>query len=101
MVSEPLQYPLGHLLSGFRYQATTIYVYEPSPIVLVVRGCVKSLKSDRRWLDYVFISGGNPHLTSRFCKIMLGQTTISKNNSDLYYFVYVSPFFWVLVPLIN
>ncbi|RHN71430.1 hypothetical protein MtrunA17_Chr2g0276791 [Medicago truncatula] len=50
MVSEPFQDPLGHLLSGFRYRAT----HESSPIVLVVRECV--------------ISGGNPHLTSRFCE---------------------------------
>jgi len=25
----------------------------------------------------VFISGGNPHLTSRFCGVVLGPTTIS------------------------
>ncbi|AES75011.1 hypothetical protein MTR_6g022030 [Medicago truncatula] len=55
-ISELLQDLLDHLLSGFRYQIThhlclrtkLIYVYEPSPIVLVVMGCVKSLTSDRR-----------------------------------------------------
>jgi len=26
----------------------------------------------------VFISGGNPHLTSWFCGVVLGPTTISK-----------------------
>jgi len=51
----------------------TIYVHKPSPIVLVVRGCVKSLTSDRRWSNNVFISGGNPHLTSQFCKYELGS----------------------------
>jgi len=39
---------------------------------------VKSLTSDRTWPDNVFISGGNPHLTSRFCGVVLGPTTISK-----------------------
>jgi len=68
MVSEPLQDLLGHLLSGFRYPVTTIYVNEPSPIVLVVRGCVKSPTLDMTWPDNMFISGDNPHLTSRFCK---------------------------------
>jgi len=39
---------------------------------------VKSPTSDRTWSDNVFISGGNPHLTSRFCGVVLGPTTISK-----------------------
>ncbi|AES59223.1 hypothetical protein MTR_1g015900 [Medicago truncatula] len=56
----------------------TIYVNEPSPIVLVVRGGVKSPTSDRTWHDNVFISRGNHHLTSRFYGIVLGTTTISK-----------------------
>jgi len=30
----------------------------------------------------VFISGGNPHLTSRFCEVVLGPTTISKMVSE-------------------
>ena len=38
---------------------------------------VKSLLSDRRWSDNVFISEGNFHLTSRFCGV-LGSTIISK-----------------------
>jgi len=80
MVSEPLQDPLGHLLSGSAIGPPTIYVHEQSPIVLVVRGCVKSPTSDRTWPDNVFISGGNPHLTSRFCGIVLGPTTISKRD---------------------
>ncbi|KEH30022.1 hypothetical protein MTR_4g058780 [Medicago truncatula] len=37
MVLESLQDSLGHLLSCFHYRTTTIYVHEPSPIVLVVR----------------------------------------------------------------
>ncbi|AES76790.1 hypothetical protein MTR_6g087100 [Medicago truncatula] len=30
----------------------------------------------------MFISGGNPHLTSRFCGVVLGPTTISKMVSE-------------------
>jgi len=78
MVSEHLQDSLGHLLSGSAIGPPTIYVHEPSPIVLVVRGCVKSPTSDRTWHDKEFISGSNPHLTSRFCGVVLGPTTISK-----------------------
>ncbi|AES89373.1 hypothetical protein MTR_4g073060 [Medicago truncatula] len=33
---------------------------------------VKSPTSDRTWPDNVFMSGGNPHLTSRFCNDELG-----------------------------
>jgi len=44
---------------------------------------VKSPTSDRRWSDNVFISGGNPHLTSWFCGVVLGPTTISKMVSLL------------------
>jgi hypothetical protein len=43
---------------------------------------VKSPTSDKRWFDNLFISGGNPHLTSRFCGVMLGSTTISKIVSE-------------------
>ncbi|AES74177.1 hypothetical protein MTR_3g116670 [Medicago truncatula] len=43
---------------------------------------VKSPISDRTWPDNVFISGGNPHLTSRFCGVVLGPTTISKMVSE-------------------
>jgi len=49
------------------------YVYNFSVI------SVKSPTSDRWWSDNVFISGGNPHLTSRFCRVVLGPTTISNN----------------------
>jgi len=30
----------------------------------------------------MFISWGNPHLTSRFCQVVLGPTTISKMVSE-------------------
>ena len=43
---------------------------------------VKSLTLDRTWHDNVFISGGNLHLTSRFCGVVLGSTTISKVVSE-------------------
>jgi len=86
MVSESLQDSLGHTC----YQIFVIgppitYVYEPNSIMLVVRGCVRSLTSDRRWHDNVFISGVNPHLTIWFCGVMLGPITISKIlNKKLY-----------------
>ncbi|RHN60197.1 hypothetical protein MtrunA17_Chr4g0022961 [Medicago truncatula] len=79
MVSEPLQDPLDYLLSGFHIEPRTIYVHEPSPIVLVVRGCVKSPTSDMTWPDNVYINGGNPQITNRFCGVVLGPTTISKS----------------------
>jgi len=60
------------MLSGFRYRATRHLCQRFRCPVLNVRVCVKSLTSVRRWLDNVFISGGNPHLTSRFCKDELG-----------------------------
>jgi len=60
----------------------TIYVHEPSPIVLVVRVCVKSPTSDMTWPDNVFISEVNPHLISWFCGVVLGPTTISKMVSE-------------------
>ncbi|KEH23235.1 hypothetical protein MtrunA17_Chr7g0243841 [Medicago truncatula] len=44
--------------------------------------CVKSPTSDRTWSDNVFISGGNPHLTSRYCGVVLDPTTISKMVSE-------------------
>jgi hypothetical protein len=31
--------------------------------------------------DGLTISGDNPHLTSRFCEVVLGPTTISKINA--------------------
>jgi len=46
--------------------------------MLVVIRCVKSTTSDIRWLDNVFISGGNTQLTTRFFGVMLGPTTIFK-----------------------
>jgi len=42
----------------------------------------KSPTSDMTWPDNVFISGGNPHLTSQFCGVVLGPTTISKMVSE-------------------
>jgi len=78
MVSEPLQDPLGHYYQVSTIRSPTIYVHEPSSIMLVVRRCVKSPTLDRTWSDNVFISGGNLHLTSRFCGVVLGPTTITK-----------------------
>jgi len=43
---------------------------------------VKSTTSVRSWPDNLFISGGNPHLTSRFCEVVLGSTTISNMVSE-------------------
>jgi len=77
MVLEPLQDPLDHLQSGFRYQATHHLCPRTKPNSAGREGGVKSLTSDRWWSDNVFISGDNSHLTSRFYEIVLGPTTIS------------------------
>ncbi|RHN56484.1 hypothetical protein MtrunA17_Chr5g0429981 [Medicago truncatula] len=81
MTSEPLHDSLSHLLSGFRYQATRHLCSRFRCAILSVRGCVKSPTSVRSWPDNLFISGGNPHLTNRFCGIVLGLTTISNPYS--------------------
>jgi hypothetical protein len=68
MVSESLHDSLGPLLSGFRYRAiSTIYIHAPSPIVLGVRGVLRSLTSDVSWHGQLFIRD-NHHFTSWFCK---------------------------------
>jgi len=63
MVSEPLQDPFGHLLSGFRYRTTHHLCPRTKPNGAGREGCVKSPTSDRTWPDNVFISGGksSPH----------------------------------------
>ena len=63
MLSQPLQDPWIICYQVSAIGPPTIYVHEPSPIVLVVMECVKSPTSDRTWPDNVFIRGGNPHLT--------------------------------------
>ncbi|AES76280.2 hypothetical protein MTR_6g074890 [Medicago truncatula] len=45
---------------------------------------VKIPTSVRSWPDNLFISGGNPHLTSRFCGVVLGPTTISNMVPSLF-----------------
>ena len=42
---------------------------------VVVKRVSHQIKDD---LKYVFISGSNSHLTSRFCGFVLGSTIISK-----------------------
>src|SRR4051812_19579393 len=61
---------------GFRYRATHHLFPRSSCLVLGVRGCVKSPTSDNIWPEHVLISGGNPHPTSRFCRVELGLTTL-------------------------
>jgi hypothetical protein len=80
MVSEPPQDPLGHLLSGFCYRTTHHLCPWTKPNCAGREGVCKSPTSDRRWSDNVFISEGNPHLTCRFCGVVLSPTTISKRN---------------------
>src|SRR3954470_8763687 len=65
---------------GFRYQATRHLFPRSSCLVLGVRGCVKSPTSDNIWPEHVLISGGNPHPTSRFCRVELGPTTFLNNR---------------------
>jgi hypothetical protein len=48
------------------------FILAPSPIMLGVRVCIKSPTLDARWHEEVFISGGNYHLKSQFCRIELG-----------------------------
>jgi hypothetical protein len=48
----------------------------------VSRCLLKSPASDRRWSDNVFISRGNPHITSWFCGVVLGSTTSFKMVSE-------------------
>ncbi|MCI66257.1 LCR related CCP, partial [Trifolium medium] len=43
---------------------------------------LKSLTSVVRWPEYVFISEGNPHLTSRVCRVELDSTHNSKMVSE-------------------
>jgi len=38
---------------------------------------LKSLTSNKRCLEHLFISGSNPYFTSQFCEFVLSQTTIS------------------------
>ncbi|AES59221.1 hypothetical protein MTR_1g015880 [Medicago truncatula] len=80
LVSETLQDPLGHLQSGFCYRATHPLCprTKPNNVGREGGGGVKSLTSNMRSSDDVFISGGNPLFTNRFCVIVLGPTTISK-----------------------
>ncbi|AES87484.1 hypothetical protein MTR_4g028100 [Medicago truncatula] len=80
MVSEPLHNSLGHLLSGFRYRATRHLCSRFRCAILSMRGGVKSPASVRSWSNNLFISGGNPHLTSRFYGVVLGPTTISNTT---------------------
>src|SRR3954470_13195914 len=67
---------------GFRYQATRHLFPRSSCLVLGVRGCVKSPTSDNIWPEHVLISGGNPHLTSRFCRAELDPTTLLNMVSE-------------------
>jgi hypothetical protein len=48
------------------------FIHAPCPIMLGVRVGIKCPTPDARWHEEVFISGGNPHLTSRFCRTELG-----------------------------
>jgi len=43
---------------------------------------LKSLTSDKRWSDNVFMSGDIPYLTSQFCEVVLGPTAIYKNYNS-------------------
>jgi hypothetical protein len=68
------------LLQESKYILITI-IYNMHSIVSLVAifMYVKSPTLDERWLEDMFISRGNPHLTSWFRKIELGPTQNSKN----------------------
>jgi len=79
MVAEPRQDLLGHLLSGFRYRITHhLYPRTKPNSVGHEGGVLKSPTSVERWPEQVLKSGGNPHLTGRFCGVVLVPTTNSK-----------------------
>jgi hypothetical protein len=44
---------------------------------------LRSPASVARWPEYVFISEGNPHLKSRFCRVELGPIPDFKTFSDI------------------
>jgi len=73
-----------HFLASLRFSKQTLKVFEV--IVFNLFGyslfLLKSPTSDKRWHDNVFISGGNPHLTSQFCGVVLEPITISKMLSE-------------------
>jgi len=83
MVSESPQDPLSHLLSCFRYQATHHLCPRTKPNSAGREGGVKSLTQDKCWSDNVFVSRDNPHLTNRFCGVVLGPITIFKMEGNL------------------
>ena len=72
MVSKPLQDPLSHLLSSFRYRVTHHLCPRTKPkSVGRDGGCIGKTQVPHRIdknLDKNLYRGGNPHLTSRFCK---------------------------------
>ncbi|AES97725.1 hypothetical protein MTR_5g059000 [Medicago truncatula] len=66
-------------------ELTPVRVLETLPIDVLrrTRGLPnESPTSNKTWPDNVFISGGNTHLTSRFCGVVLDPTTIFKMVSE-------------------
>ena len=57
----------------------------------------------------MFISGGNPHLTSRFCEVVIGPTTILRHNKIhllvqfcmLFLFFFVFPLHICFLPVVS
>ena len=49
----------------------------------IQRRLLKSPTSYKRWSKHVFISVDNSHITSWFCEIALGSTTISKIDKSI------------------
>jgi len=72
----------GYLPHEYYYALSLADHYDLYPWDSMIHNIVKSSTSDRWWPDNVFISGGDPYLTSRFCGVVLGPTTISKMVSE-------------------
>ncbi|AES62829.2 transmembrane protein, putative [Medicago truncatula] len=79
MISEPSLRSIGTSTIRFLLSGYPPLCPRTKPNRFGHEGCVlKSPTSDKIWHEHVFISGGNPQLTSQFCGIVLCPTTISK-----------------------
>jgi hypothetical protein len=80
MVSEPIQDPVSHLLSGHCYRANQVTLHMSSPGRERGMLRLKSPTLDKTRPENVFKSGGSPpHLMSRFCTRLVWSNSNSKN----------------------
>jgi hypothetical protein len=64
------------------FLAKYVFSFLPSflPFFLLFYELLRSPTSVARWSECVFLSEGNPHFTSRFCRVELGPIPNSKMN---------------------